>query len=614
MRTIFKLTGCFLAALVVVGSVGLLALGVFQIDHFDRIYPGVSVWGVDLGGMTRPEAAERLSRQLAFLQQDAITFRDGGQVWTATPGQVGMSVRNRDAVDQAFRVGHSGELLLDLEEQWSAFYGGVAIAPEIVLDMVMAEELVKGIAAIVNVPPSDASLSVIGSVLTVAEGHKGRTVNVSATADELLQPLTGFSEANVSLVIEEFTPMVVRADEQRVIGQRMLNAPLVLMVEYPREGDGPPWVVDQQALADMLTFLPLEDGGDAIEYKVGLDQQRLVGFLQYAGDQLAVAPENARFEFDEAADELGLVRPAVVGRALDVEKTMQIVNAALEAGEHNVYLRFQAVDPELGDETRAEELGITGLVAQASTFFRGSGEARRQNIRAGAETMHGVMVPPREEFSFNANLGDISLDTGFAEAWIIFGGRTIQGVGGGICQVSTTAFRSAFFGGYPIVERNPHAYRVGYYEQGPGSPGPGLDATIFSPVADFRFQNDREAWLLIETEIDEEESSLTFRFYSADDGRSVTVAEADISNVKDVKETVYEENPELEPGEMKQVDWENEGAKVAVTRVVERGGEMVLEDVVRTTYQPWGSVYQFGPGTELPEGAEVVWATEGEEA
>ena len=94
----------------------------------------------------------------------------------------------------------------------------------------------------------------------------------------------------------------------------------------------------------------------------------------------------------------------------------------------------------------------------------------------------------------------------------------------------------------------------------------------------------------------------------------MTVAEADISNVKDVKETVYEENPELEPGEMKQVDWENEGAKVAVTRVVERGGEMVLEDVVRTTYQPWGSVYQFGPGTELPEGAEVVWATEGEEA
>ena len=348
MRAVLKLTACVLAALVVVCSVALLGLGVFQIDHFERIYPGVSVWGVELGGLSRPEAAERLSRQLAFLQQDAITFRDGGQVWTATAGQVGMSVRNREAVDRAFRVGHSGELLPDLEEQWSAFYWGVGIAPEIVLDMVMAEELVKGIAAIVNVTPRDASLSVIGSVLTVAEGHKGRTVNVSATVDELLQPLKGFSEADVSLVIEEFTPMVVRADEQRVIGQRMLDAPLVLMVEYPREGDGPPWVVDQQALADMLTFLPPEEGGDAIEYTVGLDQQRLVEFLQYAGDQLSVAPENARFEFDEAVSELGLVRPAVVGRALDVEETLQIVNAALETGEHNVYLRFQAVDPEIG--------------------------------------------------------------------------------------------------------------------------------------------------------------------------------------------------------------------------------------------------------------------------
>ncbi|HJO33952.1 MAG TPA: VanW family protein [Anaerolineales bacterium] len=609
-----KLTGCVLGALVVFGSVALLALGMFQIDHFDRIYPGVSVWGVDLGGLRRPEAAERLSRQLAFLQEDAITFRDGGQVWSATPGQIGMSVRIRDAIDLAFGVGHSGRLLPDLSEQWSAYYGGMGIAPEIVIDMVMAEELVKGIAAIVNVTPRDASLSVIGSVLTVAEGHKGRTVNVSATVDELVRPLTGFSEADIPLVIDEFTPLLVDVEEQRVNGQRMLDAPLVLMVEYPREGDGPPWVVDEQALADMLTFLPIDERSDPIEYKVGLDQQLLVEFLQYAGDQLAVAPESARFEFDETTGELGPVRPAVVGRALDVEATLEMVNAALEAGEHNVYLRFRAVEPEIGDETRAKELGITGLVAQASTFFRGSDQTRRQNIRAGAETMHGIMVPPGEEFSFNANLGDISLDTGFAEAWIIFGGRTIQGVGGGICQVSTTAFRSAFFGGYPIVERNPHAYRVGYYEQGPGSPGPGLDATIFSPTADFRFKNDREAWLLIETEIDDEESLLTFRFYSVDDGRSVTVAEAEISEVKEVKKTVYEENPELKPGEIKQVDWENEGANVAVTRVVERGGEVDVEDVVRTTYQPWGSVYQFGPGTELPEGAEVVWATKDEEA
>ncbi|GIS67703.1 MAG: hypothetical protein CM1200mP6_07710 [Anaerolineaceae bacterium] len=100
------------------------------------------------------------------------------------------------------------------------------------------------------------------------------------------------------------------------------------------------------------------------------------------------------------------------------------------------------------------------------------------------------------------------------------------------------------------------------------SPGPGLDATIFSPVADFRFLNDRDAWLLIETELDEDEQSLVFRFYSAYDSRVVTVSEPEISDIVEAKESVYEFNPDLESGELKKVDWENEGAKIAVERIV----------------------------------------------
>ena len=100
-------------------------------------------------------------------------------------------------------------------------------------------------------------------------------------------------------------------------------------------------------------------------------------------------------------------------------------------------------------------------------------------------------------------IGDITLDNGFAEALIIIGGQTIKGVGGGVCQVSTTLFRTAFFAGFPIVERYAHAYRVGYYEQrSNGSHDPslaGLDATVYVPLVDFKFQNDTPYWLLMET-------------------------------------------------------------------------------------------------------------------
>ena len=101
-----------------------------------------------------------------------------------------------------------------------------------------------------------------------------------------------------------------------------------------------------------------------------------------------------------------------------------------------------------------------------------------------------------------AVLGDVSLDNGYAEALIIFGDRTIHGVGGGVCQVSTTLFRAAFFAGFQIDERYAHAYRVGYYEQIYGGYNPdfaGLDATVYAPVVDFRFTNDTPYWLLMET-------------------------------------------------------------------------------------------------------------------
>jgi vancomycin resistance protein YoaR len=452
---------------------------------------------------------------------------------------------------------------------------------------------------------------VIGNILTVDEGQKGRTLDITKSMEKIIEPLVDLVPADIGLDVDEFTPLQVDVDKQRIIGQMIIEAPLVISVEYPTDIDGAPWIVDKASLIDMLVFRKDMDVDDS-KYTITIDKGRMVEFLRYAGKQLRIEPQNAIFGFDDEIGELELIKPAIVGRELDVNTTLVNVIESLESGEHNVFFQFNVIEPDLGDDTTIDNLGISGMVAQATTFFKGSGESRQQNIRAGSEMMNGVMVPPGLEFSFNENLGDISLDTGFAEAWIIFGGRTIQGVGGGICQVSTTAFRAAFYGGYPIVERNPHAYRVGYYEQGLNSPGPGLDATIFSPVADFRFVNDRDAWLLIETELDEENQSLSFRFYSAHDPRVVTVSEPKVEDIVEAKESIYEFNPDLESGEIKQVDWENEGAKITVERIVELNGEIVSEDTIRTTYQPWGSVYQFGLDVELPEGAVVRESNENE--
>jgi vancomycin resistance protein YoaR len=152
------------------------------------------------------------------------------------------------------------------------------------------------------------------------------------------------------------------------------------------------------------------------------------------------------------------------------------------------------------------------------------------------------------------------------------------------------------------VERHPHAYRVGYYEQrSDGSHNAnlaGLDATVYVPVVDFKFTNDTDHWLLMETYVYEGYRQLLWRFYSTSDGRTVDWDTTGLKNKKDPPDPIYEENPDLAKGEIKQVDWAVEGGTVTITRDVYRDGQKLWQDIFKTKYQPWAAVCQYGPGTK----------------
>jgi vancomycin resistance protein YoaR len=271
---------------------------------------------------------------------------------------------------------------------------------------------------------------------------------------------------------------------------------------------------------------------------------------------------------------------------------------------HSVGLVVYEQAPAVVDTANAAQLGITQLVSEQTTYFYGSSAERIQNIVAAAGQFHGVLVGPGEVFSMASVLSDISLENGFAEALIIYGGRTIKGVGGGVCQVSTTLFRTVFFGGFPVIERYSHAYRVTYYEMDRSGARDerlaGLDAAVFFPLVDFKFQNDTPYWLLMETYVNVQARTITWKMYSTSDGRTVAWETTGPYNKVPPKPTVFEENPELSEGELKQVDYSAEGADATVTRTVSRNGAVYFTDKFQTFYQPWSAVCQYGPGTDDP--------------
>ena len=342
------------------------------------------------------------------------------------------------------------------------------------------------------------------------------------------------------------------------------------------------------------------------QYQISIVPRSIDLFLGQIAALVNRSSTNARFKFDNGTGQLVLVQPSQTGRTLDVTATRDEVIQKLLKGEHDIPLVLAIVKPQAGDDATSASLGITGLVQSYTSYFRGSSAARLQNINAASSRFDGLLIPPNTTFSMGEAIGDISLDNGYAEALIIYNGQTITGVGGGVCQVSTTLFRTAFYGGYPIVERHEHAYRVYYYEQTPDGIDPdlaGLDATVYFPLVDMKFTNDRPYWLLMWTIFNPEDASLTWKFYSSDDGRQVDVQNFGLRNVVPAPDPLFEENPDLPPDTCKQVDYRGDGADITVTRSVTLNGQRLslAGDTIRTHYQPWQAVYQYGPGTENPQ-------------
>jgi vancomycin resistance protein YoaR len=474
------------------------------------------------------------------------------------------------------------------------------VPPVIIFDQRVAVQYLSQIATQVNQPVVEANLSLNGTDVVAQPGQVGRELKMDATLIYLGAQLQTFSDGEVPLVIQELQPQIMDVSAQADAARQILSQPLTLLIPNAREGDPDPYVYNQQILANLLAVQRTQNGVQVILNSTGLRD-----LLTPVKQQLDRTPSDAKFIFNDTTLQLDLMEDSKVGRAMDMDASMQAINEALLRGEHNVSLVITETQPEVPASATAQQLGITELIWAETSYFYGSSNERIQNIQAASARFHGVLIPPGEVFSMGQTMGDVSLESGFAEALIIYGGRTIKGVGGGVCQVSTTLFRGVFNIGLPILERYSHAYRVSYYEMtasgGVDSRLAGLDATVYFPLVDLKFKNDTPYWILMETYVNVSARTLTWKFYSTKDGRSVTWDTTGPTHVVSAPPPLYEENDELKKNQMKQVDWAANGADVTVTRTVWKDGAVLFQDQFTTQYQPWQAICQYGPDSKNPE-------------
>jgi len=572
----------------------------FEAKHENAIFPGVSVNGTDLSGLTVGQAVVKLNNGgLTYPKQGQIFFTDGESRWAFNPGQLGYTFEPISAVEQAFRVGRGQGLLADLSGQFLAMRSGVNIDPSVVYDQRVTYAMLQEIARQIDKPMMEAAITLDGTDVKVSQGQVGRKVDIPATLKKLEPLFLTQTSGTVPLVIEETAPVIMDVQATADLAKSILSQDFTIQPADPNFGAGP-WVIKARDLASLLQLERNTDNGNA-GYRLSLNRQSLLNYLGSIAPSLLVEPVNARMYFNDERREIEVIQNAVVGKSLNLEQSVDQIIQQLQAGQHEATLVMQDLQPEVRDDSTAASLGITELIHEESSYFYGSSPDRLQNIRTAAASFYGVMVAPGEVFSMAKYLTDISLENGYAEAIIIVGDQSVRGVGGGVCQVSTTLFRTAFFAGFPIVERYPHAYRVSYYEQDENgwvnTNYAGLDATVYVPVVDFKFRNDTPYWILMETYATD--YSLTWKFYSTSDGRSVDWTTTGITNVTQPPEPIYREDPTLPTGTIKQVDWAVNGASVSVERTVYKDGAVYFTDTINTTYVPWPDGYNYGPGTDI---------------
>lgn len=223
--------------------------------------------------------------------------------------------------------------------------------------------------------------------------------------------------------------------------------------------------------------------------------------------------EKSRFE--SVAGQLHLISGGRKGKIVDGVKTSLAIRSALVAGKATATVHIKEYRPAIFSAEDFKKLSFPDHLARGESSFAGSPKNRLHNIQVAHKRYHGLVLMPGEEFSFNHYLGDVDAKNGYLPELVIKDNVTTPEFGGGICQVSTTAFRAAMQAGLKITSRRNHSYPVAYYG------APGYDATVYRPGTDLKFVNDRDKPLYLKTQI--VGAKLIFDVWGTSDGRTVKV-------------------------------------------------------------------------------------------
>jgi len=548
----------------------------YNLFHYGLIFPNTSIAGVNVSSLSPEKAASTLAEKIDVPEKIILVAND--TPWVIETKEIGLSYDYSSSATTAYERTRTGNIFYDFAKRTTAPFVRTNLGLRMAIDEEKLESALSVIAGEIAVEPVYPSVQLIAKQVSVEKGKAGTDLDVKILRAKIGQVLAFASSEPIEIPLKVIDPTLTD-EEAKLLAERAEK-------------------LKSKILTLKFEFQTFTYKGNQLLGLLDAKKQYSEGATTELANEIAKSinrePQDSVFVFE--AGRVKEFAPSRDGVTLDAEALTEKIKESLTTLETfeetlaSIDIPVERKAPKIQTED-VNNLGIKELIGRGSSRFAGSIANRIYNISLASSRFKGVLVAPGETFSFNEVLGDVSGFTGYKQAYIIQDGKTILGDGGGVCQVSTTLFRAALNAGLPIIERRAHAYRVSYYEQ--DSP-PGLDATVYAPTTDLKFKNDTPGHLLIQPVVDTKKATLVFEIYGTSDGRIAKTTKPVVTNVVAPPEDLYQDDPTLPAGTIKQVDFKAWGAKVTFNYSVERGGETIYQKTFVSNFRPWQAIYLRG--------------------
>ncbi len=563
-----------LAAVVVLAVVA----GVAFAGSASRIAAGVSIQGVNVGGLTAEEARAKLEALAASSATVPVVFTADDQRFRIRPDALEVEANWAAAVDEALAQGDGPIPVRGLKRVWLRL-GGTDVQPDATAFEAALAERLERMAARVDRLPREAALELESREPVIVPAVAGRELDRAAARGVVVTALAGFEREPTPLPVS-VDPPEVTSDTLAPVARQLglvLSAPVLLT------HTGASFTLEPEELVRLLQ-LPA-DGATRLRVR----PKEAAGRFENLARGLARAPRNADF----AVRQNGRVRivPSRPGRELNVAATSAaLLSAASRLENRTAAVVVARFEPRL-TTADAKALRIERQLGSYATLYAGTSD-RINNLQLAIEILDGAQIAPGATWSFNEFVGPRTAERGFRSAPVIMDGKYAEGVGGGVSQVATTVFNAAWEAGIKIPERHAHALYISRYPDG-------RDATVNYPDVDLKLRNDTPRWIVMKASYDE--SGILIRLLGAGPERRVESVAGELE-VTGPPKTEREPDPALYEGD-RVVEFGGEPSReIRVERVIHQGGEVLARESWYTHYRYEARIVRVGtkPRPEPP--------------